>query len=540
MANHHEFQPHLQSQFQYQHSSYQPPNQGQQYQYQPAPPLNYQYPPHPQNPYPPPQPHPPTNNRPSHYDHSMGAIGFVDSFKVEEPKFRDLWAALLFLATFSGFVVVSVLSLRRHNSKASTQQITSLNGKENIKVVPDLNIMLLFVFILCVALFTSMIYFWIIRVFTKQAIWITGILQILFGLGTAAYYILHRYWGAGITFLIFTAFYVVSFISWVPRIPFSVLMLQTVMDVSKTYGHVFMVSLLGSLSAAAFGVWFSITLVSVYANYYPGSKSCEGGMNSCSMAKVVGLLVFITFVGYWTTEIIKNIIHVSISGVYGSWYFFGQKPEGVPNGPTRGALKRAVTYSFGSVSLGSLLVSLIQMFRQACSIAKQTEEAQGNILGMCFFCCMGFLIDLLNWAVQFLNEYAFSYIALYGKSYFPATWKMIKDRGVDVLINECLINPVLTMGAVFVAYTTSLFAIIYLNFATTKSQNERDFSSIVMAFSFLIGLQIANTFLVPIKSGVATLFVAIAFDPHVLIHEHGDLWQKMVQVYPHVQVAIHA
>ncbi|CCU76989.1 DUF580 domain protein Pns1 [Blumeria hordei DH14] len=515
MANHHEFQPHLQSQYQYQYSSNQPPNQGQQYQYQPAPPLNYQYPPHQYNPYPPQQPQPPTDNGPSHHDHSMGAMGFVDSFKVQEPKFRDLWAALLFLATFSGFVVVSVLSLRRQKSKASTQQITSLNEEEYIKVVPDLNIMLLFVFILCVALFTSMIYFWIIRVFTKQAIWITGILQILFGLCTSAYYILNRYWGAGITFLIMTAVYVVSFISWVPRIPFSVLMLQTVMDVSKTYGHVFMVSLLGSLSAATFGVWFSITLVSVYANYYPGGTSCvEGGMNSCSMAKVVGLLVFITFVGYWTTEIIKNIIHVSISGVYGSWYFFGQKPEGVPNGPTRGAFKRAVTYSFGSVSLGSLLVSLIQMF-------------------------LIFRFVPIYFSKKFLIEILVA-IANRAKQAAKATWKMIKDRGVDVLINECLINPVLTMGAVFVAYTTSLFAIIYLNFATTKSQNERDYSSLIMAFSFLIGLQIANTFLVPIKSGVATLFVAIAFDPHVLIHEHGDLWQKMVQVYPHVQVAIHA
>jgi hypothetical protein len=30
-------------------------------------------------------------------------------------------------------------------------------------------------------------------------------------------------------------------VSWIPRIPFSVLMLQTVIDVSKNYGHVFIV-----------------------------------------------------------------------------------------------------------------------------------------------------------------------------------------------------------------------------------------------------------------------------------------------------------
>lgn len=42
------------------------------------------------------------------------------------------------------------------------------------------------------------------------------------------------------------------------------------------------------------------------------------------------------------------------------------------------------------------------------------------------FCILGCIIGLLDWAVQFLNRYAFSYIALYGKPYFAAakdTWK---------------------------------------------------------------------------------------------------------------------
>lgn len=117
---------------------------------------------------------------------------------------------------------------------------------------------------------------------------------------------------------------------------------------------------------------------------------------------------------------------------------------------------------------------------------------------------------------------------------------MIKDRGVDALVNECLINPVLTMGAVFVAYLSSLLAFLYLQFTRPSYNDGNAFTVVVMSFAFLIGLQIANIFLVPIKSGAATFFVAMAFDPQVLIMEHPDLWQRMIQVYPHVQVAIHA
>lgn len=197
-------------------------------------------------------------------------------------------------------------------------------------------------------------------------------------------------------------------------------MLEVVIDVAKNYGHVFTTSFIGGLIATAFGAWFSVTLVAVYAKYYPGSPGCDAGGGSCSKGKVIGLLVFVTFAGYWISEVIKNVIHVTISGVYGSWYFCAQKPGGVPKGATRGAFKRSMTYSFGSISFGSLIVAIIQLLRQACSIAQQNEAAQGNIMGQIFFCFLGCLIGLLDWAVQFINEYAFSYIALYGKAYIPA------------------------------------------------------------------------------------------------------------------------
>jgi hypothetical protein len=250
----------------------------------------------------------------------------------------------------------------------------------------------------------------------------------VFGAGTAIVYFIRGWYSAGIVYAIFVVFYIICFISWIPRIPFSVLMLQTVIDVSKNYGHVFRVSLIGGFIATAFGAWFSVTLVSVYARYYPGNQACttEGG---CSSGKVIGLLVFITFAAYWTTEIIKNVMHVTISGVYGSWYFCAQKPGGFPKGSTRGAFKRSMTYSFGSISFGSLLVAIIQLLRQACSIARQNEAAQGNIVGTIAFCILGCFISILDWAIQFINEYAFSYIALYGKAYIPAA----KVRVLDIL-----------------------------------------------------------------------------------------------------------
>jgi hypothetical protein len=86
------------------------------------------------------------------------------------------------------------------------------------------------------------------------------------------------------------------------------------------------------------------------------------------------------------------------------------------------------------------------------------------------------------------------------------------------------------MGSVFVAYVCSFLAYLYIEFTNPAYNSGGGFTPVIMAFAFLIGLQICNIFLVPIKSGVATFFVAMAFDPEVLVREYPDLYQRPVQV----------
>ena len=283
---------------------------------------------------------------------------------------------------------------------------------------------ILFLVVTGVALVLSYGYMWVARAFTKQLIWITGILNIVFGLATAIYMLYTKNYVGGIIFIVFVVFMVIAFISWIPRIPFSVLMLQTGIDVAKNYGHVYVVSLVGGLLATAFSVWFAITLVAVYVKYQPGNNpACNAAGAGCSNAKVIGLIAFLTFTAYWISEWLKNTIHTTISGVYGSWYFF---VNNFPKDATRGALRRSLTYSFGSISFGSLVVAIINFLRQLCSIAQQQAASDGNIIFSILFCILGCLISILEWAVEFVNRYAFSHIALYGKAYLPAakdTWR---------------------------------------------------------------------------------------------------------------------
>ncbi|OAL03599.1 DUF580-domain-containing protein [Phaeosphaeriaceae sp. SRC1lsM3a] len=506
-----------------------PPNYGQNYGPPQGPPPSHGAP-------------PPQGPPPQQFNYQQNGYGddsktFEQQFKLEKPKYNDWWAGALFIAVFLGFAAVSGITIRGY----SRQNSGGIYGNAN-QFALNSNTVIMFAFVLGMATVLSYAYMWAARAFTKQFIWITGILNIIFGFATAIYMLYRRYWSGGIVFLLFSVFYVIAFISWIPRIPFSVVMLQTAIDVAKKYGHVYIVSLIGGLLAAAFGAWYSVTLVAIYVQYTPNQNNtqCRNGVGNCGSGKVIGLLVFVTFAMYWISEWLKNTIHTTISGVYGSWYF---NPNSKPKGATRGAFKRSVTYSFGSISLGSLIVAIIQFLRQLCSVAQQNAASDGNIVGSILFCCLGCLISLLNWAVEFLNRYAFSYIALYGKSYVDAaksTWKMIKDRGIDALVNECLIGPVLSMGSTFIAYACALLAYLYLIFTSPAYNANGAYTPVVVAFAFLIGLQICNIFTTPLSSGIDTIFVAMAWEPEVLMREHPDLYHRMIAVYPHVQTAIHA
>jgi hypothetical protein len=101
-----------------------------------------------------------------------------------------------------------------------------------------------------------------------------------------------------------------------------------------------------------------------------------------------------------------------------------------------------------------------------------------------------------------------------------------------------LIGPVLSFGAIFIAYACALLAYLYLLFTDPSYNRNGDFTTVIMAFAFLIGFQIANVFTTPLSSGIDTIFVAMGWDPQVMWRDHPELYNEMVRVYPKVQETI--
>ncbi|GMF61103.1 unnamed protein product [[Candida] boidinii] len=169
---------------------------------------------------------------------------------------------------------------------------------------------------------------------------------------------------------------------------------------------------------------------------YPSDQAdCphENGGDVCVSNETFLYNIFILFAGYFTFEVVSNVTHAVISGIYGSYFHFGKNG---PKYPAYEAFVRAISYSFGSICFGSLLVSLISTLRSLLTIFKEkildelsrSREGDGDddddevgnrsnssnsLIFTLIFNILEFLIVEIENCFKIFNKYAFSYVALY-------------------------------------------------------------------------------------------------------------------------------
>ena len=149
----------------------------------------------------------------------------------------------------------------------------------------------------------------------------------------------------------------------------------------------------------------------------------------------------LTWAVYWTEETFSNVLLATEAGIYGSFVFSGSGPA--PKHAARGSFKRAVTYSFGSIAFGSLIVAFLDLLRAALSLARSEAAQNGDVLGAICACVAQCCVGCVQAMVEYFNRYAYIDIALFGRGYVQSakeTWRLFKDRGIDALINDCLVN----------------------------------------------------------------------------------------------------
>lgn len=317
-------------------------------------------------------------------------------FEPAKPKWHDIPFAILFILVFGGYVAVSVISLRGFSTSASNTVSTAgglgqtLNGQTAV----------ILMFSMAVSLVLSILYIFLVRTFPKIILEATLLLAVLTSVAYCVYLWIKGQTAGAIVATIFAVFGIIAYFFMRKRIPLAKLILISVIRAAEHYKSTYVVALSFLVVQTAWSVWVSWTLVAVYQRFSPNGQS--SGSSSGSGA-VTGLIVLVGVAYYWTSELIKAVAYCSVSGIFGVWYY-NQGPD--PKHVALSSLRRSLTYSFGSLCFGSLILAILDIIRAIIQIIQNQQAQDGDMIGFAIACVAGCLIGCIDWLVTFFNRLA--------------------------------------------------------------------------------------------------------------------------------------
>lgn len=296
-----------------------------------------------------------------------------------------------------------------------------------------------------------------------------------------------------------------------PKFERSALMLEITVNIFKQYYSFYMVAIFGSLLSLIFLFSWIILLSQIYYKWEDMIKSQSDSYYDINM---ILLTIYSIFSGMYITEVIRNVTIVSISGIYGSWYY----NKRVLSLDTYTSIKNSITCKFGSICLGSLVVSLLEFTNQSIEFVKSFITDRGSLLHLLLL-ILSIFFTILERLLKYFNIYVFSYVALYGDSFIKSSQEIVevfRQRGWSIVINDCIIETTLKMYALITGFTSGACCYIYLWVNKPElSENNGTFMLLYSICGFFIAAQLSMVLYTVIIAGNNTLILALGIHPQV-------------------------
>lgn len=320
---------------------------------------------------------------------------------------------------------------------------------------------------------------------------------------------------------LFTAYY--TYVVW-SRIPFAASNLVCAATAIRSNLGVTFFAFGNLILQLLWALWWSTAFVST--TYVMGNCQPDGTCES----EVNGGIVFLFFVSfYWVAQVVSNVVHVTVAGTVGTWWFHPQEANGCCSQGVRSSYWRSITTSFGSICLGSLIVALIQATREM--IRSMQNDGEGSML-LCLADC---LLSCIESLAEYFNKWAYCYVGLYGYGFIEASINVLhlfQARGWSAIIADTLVDTVLFMLSICGGLVTGVIGILI---ATAMGQGTETLAGAFLV-GMIIGIVLCSTLFGLVSSATNTIIVCFAEAPQefqanhpVLSEQMLDAWRK---VYP--------
>jgi Plasma-membrane choline transporter len=336
-----------------------------------------------------------------HDEHNI-TVNQVLQGEKQPNQYRDVWAAVLFVAhLISIFYIGFAWGIPSLNYE-STSESSGYTTKHHYGGI----------FILC--LLSSIAALFIIAgalfVMTRNAHQLIQF-SLLFSVGCDAILVMYFISAkivVGIILSIIALIVAIWYASSVwRRIPFAASNLETALTAVRTNG---------GITFVAFGITIAINMIfsvvwllawlGVYVRFtakgcqqHSSDAATEDGSCFSHVNPIVVALFLLSY--YWTSEVGRNLLHVTVSGVVGTWWFAPDEATTFFSPAISDSFLRATTYSAGSICLGSLLTASLQVLHSICSHARR--YGRGSLL-LCVLECLSRFLERI---VAYFNKWAY-------------------------------------------------------------------------------------------------------------------------------------
>jgi len=215
----------------------------------------------------------------------------------------------------------------------------------------------------------------------------------------------------------------------------------------------------------------------------------------------------------------KNVVHVTVAGTVGTWWFEPRTASSCCSRGVRDSWLRAMTFSFGSICFGSLLVAIIQAIK---SLIHQMREQGDGIVACLAECLLGCIESL----VEYFNTWAFTYVGLYGYSFMEAgknVMTLFRSRGWTTIITDNLVDSALGMVSFGVGIMTGVVILL----VAVGTGIDLGGGAIPFGIGFLVGAILSLTLFSVVSSAVNTVIVCYAEAPSEFQSNHPRLSDNM-------------
>lgn len=360
----------------------------------------------------------------------------------------------------------------------------------------------------------------------------------IFGI-SSLYFFIQKQYHHGITSTLIFLMTLLFMHQAASKLPRSASLLKLIVTIITHNPILCFISLVGTFISLTFIITWMVLLSQIY---YKWNELINYQNGSYWNPEMILTTLFASFSGAYITEVIRNTTLTTLSAMYASWYFTNTKSITTSN--TLIEVKNSLTYRFGSICLGSFIVSFIEFTVQSIDIFKTFFTDRNSLLHL-ILTILSALVGLLEDILRYFNNYVFSFIAIFGTSFIQSSKEIltkIKREGWSIVQNDCIINMSIQMMTLVISLLNSGLCYLYLKVGNPEFNKSDDFTVFFPLFGFIVSAEICHVLYSVLMAGNNTLIMSLIFHPEIALRakfqHYRDLLMDVQEQWPELQSLI--